>query len=415
MSRTQSARPVEEKRVHIDLLSASSYAAGQPHEQFDWLRGHDPVHWHEEPGGPGFWAVTRYADVKTVSRDTTTFSSTGTILIDDATVVEIDGRQMMLTLDPPAHTVWRKLANVDFRPPAVRALGPRLRELVTMIIDGVIERGECDLVEDVAGLLPSYVVAELLGIGHAEGVELYRLTEVIHSAPETLPAGAIPNAINEMLGFGAKLFEERKADPGDDIVSRLAAGELDGRPVDVVDFSMFFVLLVDAGGDTTRNLVSGGMQALFERPDQRSLLARDPARLPTAVEELLRWVSPVVYMRRTATADTAVAGQPIAEGDKVVTYFGSANRDAEVFDRPHELDLGRHPNEHLAFGGSGPHFCMGSQLARVEIRMMLQEILTRMPDVAPAGPVEYLASSFISGPKHQPVRFTPGPRASGTG
>jgi cytochrome P450 len=267
-------------------------------------------------------------------------------------------------------------------------------------------------VEDVAGLLPSYVVAELLGIPHSDGVELYRLTEIIHSAPETLPEGAVPNALNEMMGFGAKLFEERKANPGDDIVSRLAASELDGRPVDVIDFSMYFALLVDAGGDTTRNLVSGGMQALFEHPESRSWLQHDAARLPTAVEELLRWVSPVIYMRRTATADTTVAGQPIAEGDKVVTYFGSANRDASAFASPHELNLERHPNEHLAFGGSGPHFCMGSQLARVEIRLMLQEILTRMPDIAPAGPVEWLASSFISGPKHQPVMFTPGPRAS---
>lgn len=396
--------------MHIDLLSATSYASGQPHEQFDWLRANDPVHWHKEPGGPGFWAVTRYADVKTVSRDTRTFSSTGTILIDDSTVLEIDGRQMMLTLDPPAHTVWRKLANVDFRPPAVRDLGPRLEQLCAMIVDGVIEHGECDLVDEVAGLLPSYVVAELLGIPHSDGVELYRLTEIIHSAPETLPEGAVPNAMNEMVGFGANLFEERKANPGDDIVSRLAASELDGRPVDVVDFSMFFALLVDAGGDTTRNLVSGGMQALFEHPELWAWVQQDPARLPTAVEELLRWVSPVIYMRRTATADTTVAGQSIAEGDKVVTYFGSANRDTAVFDRPHVLDLERHPNEHLAFGGSGPHFCMGSQLARVEIRMMLNEILTRMPDIEPAGPVEYLASSFISGPKHQPVRFTPGPR-----
>ena len=398
--------------MQIDLLSAASYASGQPHDQFDWLRQNEPVHWHKEPGGPGFWAVTRYDDVKTVSRDTTTFSSTGTILIDDSTVLEIDGRQMMLTLDPPDHTLWRKLANVDFRPPAVRDLGPRLKQLCALIVDGVIERGECDLVDDVAGLLPSYVVAELLGIPHSDGVELYRLTEIIHSAPETLPEGAGLNAMNEMVSFGANLFEERKANPGDDIVSRLAGSELGGRPVDVVDFSMFFALLVDAGGDTTRNLVSGGMQALFEHPELRGWVQQDLSRMPTAIEELLRWVSPVIYMRRTATKDTEVAGQPIAAGDKVVTYFGSANRDPDVFDRPQTLNLERHPNEHLAFGGSDPHFCMGSQLARVEIRMMLNEILTRMPDIEPAGPVEYLASSFISGPKHQPVRFTPGPRTA---
>ncbi|HTK65295.1 MAG TPA: cytochrome P450 [Pseudonocardia sp.] len=395
----------------IDLLSASSYTSGQPHDQFDWLRENDPVHWHAEPGGPGFWAVTGYSDVRAVSRDTTTFSSTGTILINDETVLEIDGRQMMLTLDPPGHTSWRRLANLDFRPPAVRDIGPRLQELVTLIVDDVIERGECDLVTDVAGLLPSYVIAEVLGIPHSEGVRLYQLTEIIHSSPEVLPPDAIPNAIQDMVAYGSELFEQRRKDPGTDIVSRLAGSELDGRPVDAIDFAMFFTLLVDAGGDTTRNLVSGGMQALFEHPEQRAWLESDLGRLPTAVEELLRWVSPVIYMRRTATVPTTLAGARIAAGDKVVTYFGSANRDSAVFDRPHELDLARRPNEHIAFGGGGPHFCMGAQLARLEIRLMLAEILTRMPDIAPAGDVEWLPSSFISGPKHQPVRFTPGRRS----
>jgi cytochrome P450 len=393
----------------IDLLSPASFAHGQPHDQFAWLRANDPVHRHQEPDGPGFWAVTRYHDVRAVGRDTATFSSTPTIMIpDEAGTLDVGDHGMMLTMDPPRHTAYRRLASPDFIPRAARTLRPRIEELARMIVDGVAARGECDLVEDVAGLMPSYVIAEMLGIPHQDGVELYKLTEAIHAAPESLPSGAGMGAVLQMFNYAHQVYEEKRANPGDDLSSRLIAGEIDGQPLDGIDFNLFFLLLVDAGGDTTRNLVAGGMQALFDHPDERRRLQGDlDGLLPTAIEEMLRWVSPVIYMRRTATRDTELGGRSVAAGDKVVMYYGAANRDEAAFDDPDRFDVGRRPNEHVAFGGGGAHFCLGAHIARIEIEAMLGEVLRRLPDIAPTGPAEWLPSNFISGPKHLPVRFTP--------
>lgn len=392
----------------IDLLDPASFADGQPHDQFRWLREHDPVHRHPEPDGPGFWAVTRHADVKTVGRDPVMFSSDPTIMIADQAAMDLAGHQMMLCMDPPRHTRYRHLLSGDFIPRAARALAPTIRSLATAIVDAVADRGECDLVEDIAGLMPSYVIAEMLGIPHADGVELYRLTETIHAAPESVPEGAGLAAVISMFDYAHQVWDEKRANPSGDLASKLAHGEVDGTPLDEIDFNLFFLLLVDAGGDTTRNLVAGGMHALFAHPDQRARLQGDLDRLlPAAVEEMLRWVSPVVYMRRTAKADTELGGRRIPAGDKVVMYYGSANRDPAVFDDPDRFDIARHPNDHVAFGGGGPHFCLGAHIARAEIDATLREILTRLADVAPAGPTEWLPSTFISGPKHLPVRFTP--------
>jgi cytochrome P450 len=392
----------------IDLLDAATFAAGQPHQVFAWLREHDPVHWHAEPDGPGFWVVTRYDDVKAVGRDAATFSSSPTIAISDSEVFEVGEHQMMLMMDPPGHTRYRRLVNNRFTPRAAARLTTRIQELSEQIVDSVIERGECDLVADVAGELPSFVVAELLGLPLEDGRRLYELTEIIHTAPSALPEGAQVAAVNEMFGYAGTVIAEKRARPTDDLSSVLLQSEVNGCPLDDIDFNLFFLLLVDAGGDTTRNLVAGGMLALFEHPDERVRLHADlEALLPSTVDEMLRWVSPVVYMRRTAMCDTQLGGQEIAAGDKVVMYYGSANRDASAFIDPERFDVARSPNEHVAFGGGGPHFCLGSHLAKVEIAAMFRELLTRMPDLEPAGPVEWLASNFISGPKRMPVRFTP--------
>jgi cytochrome P450 len=393
----------------IDLLSPASFAAGQPHDQFTWLRQHDPVHWHPEPGeGQGFWAVTRYADVKAVGRDAGSFSSMPSIMIPDGVALDAGDHTMMLTMDPPRHTAYRRLVAPEFIPRAARAMRPRIEELARRIVDGVVERGHgCDLVTDVAGLMPSYVIAEMLGIPHEDGVALYELTEAIHAAPESQEPGAALGAVLEMFNYAREVWEQRRAAPGDDLATTIAFASVDGEELDLIDFNLFFLLLVDAGGDTTRNLVAGGMDALFSHPDQRAWLAADlDGRLAPATEELLRWVSPVVYMRRTATHDTTVAGTRIAAGDKVVMYYGSANRDPEAFGATADtLDLGRTPNEHVAFGGGGPHFCLGAHIARVEIAALLRELLTRVRDMEPAGPTEWLPSTFISGPKHLPVRL----------
>jgi cytochrome P450 len=394
--------------MKIDLLSPASFAAGQPHDQYRWLREHAPVRWHDEPGGKGFWAVTRHADVWAVDRGFQDFSSEPTIMITDP--LEGVGQgfgpyKMMLMMDPPEHTAFRKLIRQEFTLPAARLREARIKALAKQIVDAVIEKGECDFVADVAGEMPSFVIAELMGLPLEDGRELYKLTEIIHTAPEALPPGAGGAAVAKMFEYGSGVMAEKRARPGDDLASRLLACEVDGRKLEDVEFLLFFLLLVDAGGDTTRNLLSGGLLALMENPDQFAWLMADlPGRLASAREELLRWTSPVIYMRRTARHDVELAGQRIREGDKVVMYFGAANRDPAAFERPEALDLARDPNPHIAFG-TGPHGCLGQHIARIEIDAMLGEVLTRMTGFELAAPPEWLPSNFISGPKAMPLRF----------
>jgi cytochrome P450 len=393
--------------MHIDLLSPEHFAGGQPHDQFRWLRQHDPVHWHEEPGGKGFWAVTRYADVWAVDRDFATYSSEPTIMIADP-LAEAGGfgpYKMMLMMDPPEHTAFRKLIRSEFTQPAAHLREGRIQALARQIVDAVIDKRECDFVGEVAGEMPSYVIAELMGLPLDDGRELYKLTETIHTAPEALPPGAGGQAVMKMFEYATGVIAEKRAKPADDLASKLLACEVDGRRLDDVEFQLFFLLLVDAGGDTTRNLLSGGLLALMENPEHLTwLLENLDARLPAAREELLRYTSPVIYMRRTAKKDALLGGKQIRAGDKVVMYFGSANRDPEKFELPDALALARPQNEHIAFG-TGPHGCLGQHIARIEIDAMLKEVLTRMTAFELAEEPEWLPSNFISGPKRMPLKF----------
>ena len=396
--------------MKIDLLSPQSFAAGQPHDQFAWLRDHEPVRWHDEPNGSGFWAVTRHADVWAVDRDFQAYSSSPTIMISDPAAEQAAGfgpYKMMLMMDPPEHTAFRKLIRSEFTLPAAHLREARIKALAKQIVDAVIDKGECDFVAEVVGEMPSFVIAELMGLPLSDGRELYKLTEIIHTAPEALPPGAGGQAVMKMFEYGQGVIAEKRARPGDDLASKLLACEVDGRRLEDMEFLLFFLLLVDAGGDTTRNLLSGGLLALMEHPDQFAWLMADlSGRLATAREELLRWTSPVIYMRRTAKHDVELAGQQVREGDKVVMYFGAANRDPAAFERPDALDLSRDPNPHIAFG-TGPHGCLGQHIARIEIDAMLVEVLSRMGDFELAGPPEWLASNFISGPKTMPLRYRP--------
>jgi cytochrome P450 len=310
----------------------------------------------------------------------------------------------MLTMDPPRHTHYRKLVSPPFLRSAASRMRPGIERLAAEIVDGVADREEFDPVEDVAGLLPSYVIAEMLGIPRQDGVELYRLTETLHADPASQPEGAGLAAAVEMFSYANGVWNEKRAHPGDDLASALVTAEVDGQRLDEIDFNLFFLLLIDAGGDTTRNLVAGGMDALFEHPGERERLTADLGLLPTAIEEMLRWTSPVIYMRRTATADTELGGRQIKAGQKVVMYYGAANRDPRAFDQPDRVDVARMPNDHLAFGGGGPHFCLGSQVARVEADAMFRQLLTRLPDLHKTGDTVWLPSTFISGPKHIRVR-----------
>jgi cytochrome P450 len=396
--------------MQIDLLSPASFDGGQPHDQFAWLRQNDPVHWHDEPGGRGFWALTRFEEVWNVDRAHQDFSSEPTIMIADGSGGGMGPYKMMLMMDPPDHTAFRKLIRSEFTLPSAKLRQDRIEALARQIVDAVIEKGECDFVDDIAGEMPSFVIAELMGLPLEDGRELYKLTEAIHTAPEAQAPGAGGAAVAKMFEYGRKVIDEKRARPGNDLASRLLACEVDGRRLDDMEFLLFFLLLVDAGGDTTRNLLAGGLIALLENRDQYARLMQDlPGRLGPAREELLRWTSPVIYMRRTARRDVELGGKTIKEGDKVVMYFGSANRDAAKFDHPDILDLGRAENEHIAFGG-GAHVCLGQHIARIEIDAMLVEVLSRMQGIERVGETEWLASNFISGPKAMPVRFRPGPK-----
>jgi cytochrome P450 len=400
---------------NIDLLNVASYAGSQPHDQFAWLRTNDPVHRHEEPDGPGFWAVTRFDDVKAIGRDAETFSSHPTIMIadpDPQRMAEAGDHVMMLMTDPPLHTRMRRLISREFTPRAVSALVPRLNQLAAQIIDEVIERGTADLVRDLAGEMPSFVIAEMLGIPLADGRDLYHATEALHSSTDVVGPQAQQDAYLRMFTYSQKVFADKRANPADDLASLLANGAVDERSVDELDFFLWFLLLIDAGGETTRNLVGGGMHALFAHPEQLALLrAHTDELLPTAVDELLRWVSPVIHMRRTATRETVLHGKTVSQGDKVVMYYGAANRDAACVAEPDRMDVTRKVNPHVAFGGGGPHFCLGSHLARLEITALLRETLTRLPDLELAGEAKWMQSNFIFGPTTLPVHFTPGKRS----
>ena len=397
--------------MHIDLLSPATFAAGHPLEQYAWLQDHSPAYWHEEPDGPGFWVITRYEDVAEVGRQPHVFSSEPTIMIADPDMGSPsftgDDHKMMLMMDPPQHTQFRRIISREFTRGPAAQMRPRIAELAAKIVDAVIDKGECEFVSEVAGELPSYVIADLTGIPLDDGRELYKLTEIIHTASEVLEDGAQAQAVMKMFGYAQEVYRNKLAKPADDLASQIVHAEVDGRRLDEIDFQLFFMLLIDAGGDTTRNLVAGGLHQLMENPQQLAQWQLHRADMDaTAREELLRAVSPVIYMRRTARKDTELHGQTIKAGDKVVRYFGAANHDPRKFDEPHQLNLNRFPNEQIAFG-TGTHVCLGQHIARVEIDCMFHEVLTRMENFKLAAPPEFLESNFISGIRHMPITFTP--------
>jgi len=396
----------------VDLANPDLFLAGWPHEAFALLRAQAPVYWHEEANGPGFWVVSKYHDVLAVQLDAKTFSSArgGTL------IREFDGeereavRSQLINMDAPRHTRFRRLVNMGFSPKMTNRLVPHIRDMAGRIIDAVAARGECDFVAEIAAELPLQVIAEMIGIPLADRHLIFKWSNdmIGFDDPEYGGAGAEVGKIAsmQMYMYANELAVERKKSPRDDVVSVLMAAEVDGEKLTEVEFDSFFLLLAVAGNETTRNLISGGMLALMQHPDERRRLLADPSLMPTAVEEMLRWVSPVMYFRRTATRDAELRGQAIREGDKLTVWYGSANRDEEVFPHADRFDVGRTPNDHLAFG-IGHHFCLGANLARLEIQIMFEELLRRLPDIELAGPVERLRSNFINGIKRMPVRFTP--------
>ena len=399
----------------VDLADSKSFVPGVPHAWLAYLRKNDPVHWQEESDGPGYWAVTKYHDCVTVNRDFERFSSAarGTMpfeLEDDEIAQQ---SLMMLNMDPPLHTRYRRLVNKGFTPRMVRDLEENIHRSADEIIDTVIETGRADFVTDLSAELPLQVIAELLGVPSEDRHKMFDWSNrmVGGEDPEyQLTAEEAMSAAMELYAYAAELFTKKRIDPHTDLMSALSNVELDGERLNEMELELFFLLLTVAGNETTRNLMSGAMHAFFLHPDQWQRLVADRSLLPSAVEEMLRFVTPVMNFRRQATVDAELSGTTIKAGDKVVFYHASGNRDEDVFENPDAFDMGRDPNPHIAFGGGGPHFCLGANLARMEIRVMFEHLLDRMPDIHQDGDVQRLQSRFINGVKHLPVAFTPGAR-----
>ena len=402
----------------VDLSDSRSYVPGVPHAWLAHLRRHDPVHWQDEAGGPGFWAVTRYEDCVTVNRDYERFSSAvrGTMPFEMPDEDVAQQSLMMLNMDPPLHTRYRRLVNKGFTPRMVRDLEANIHRVTDAIIDQVIERGEADFVTDLSAELPLQVIAELLGVPRDDRHRMFEWSNrmVGNEDPEyqTQAEEALVAAM-ELYAYAAELFAIKRIDPHADLMSVLTTVEVEGEQLSEMELELFFLLLTVAGNETTRNLMSGAMDTFFQHPDQWQRLLDDRSLLPRAVDEMLRFVSPVMNFRRTAMCDVTLSGTEIKAGDKVVFFHASANRDEDVFAEADTFDIGRDPNPHIAFGGGGPHFCLGANLARMEIRVMFEHLLDRMPDIRRRGDLQRLQSQFINGVKHLPVAFTPASRVGG--
>jgi len=408
-------RTVTATRPEIDLISPEVYErGGVPHEQLKWLRENDPVHWHPDPneGVPGFWAITRYEDLKFVSRHPELFSShLRTSLFEEFSDDDIAlYGMMMLFQDPPEHTRNRLKVSRGFTPRMVKQLEGHIRDICNELIDEVAPRGHAEFVEEIATPLPAYVICELLGAPQSDRKMICDWSNQIIGFNDPELAGATEEAARltgELMAYAAELAEMRRNDPQDDIATKLLQPDAEGNVLSDEEFQLFVLMLVIAGHETTRTSSATAIQTFFEHPEQWERLRADRSLLRTAADEIVRWASPLNLFRRTATRDVELRGKKIKEGDKVVMFYPSANRDEEIFTDPFTFDITRDPNPHVGFGGGGPHYCLGAHLARLELMVLFDTILDRMPDIRPAGPMRRLRSNFVNGVKELPVEFTP--------
>ena len=406
----------------VTLANLDLFANGAPWATFDELRANDPVSWNEEESpNKGFWAVTRYQDIVEVLRNTDTYSSeVGAVNLEELDQSQIEIRKSMLERDGTRHRALRKLLQPAFTPKALAVYESFLRGVTANSLDLALAQDEFDFVDEVAADFPIRVLARLLGVPEEDTDQLIEWgnrmvgntdpesADVLASDPDSEKYRDLPfrsPAALEVFEYGFALAKERRGGTGDDLVSQLVNGvPMDGIPLDDRDFRNYFLLLVVAGNETTRHTISHTMNHLINHPDQVELLRKNPDKIEWAVEEFLRFASPVYHFRRTATKDTELAGRSIKSGDKVVVWFASGNRDPEVFDDPYRFDVERRPNEHMSFGRGGPHMCLGNSLARLEIRVMFEDLLSRGADLQHNGSIDYLRSNFIHGIKRFPVK-----------
>jgi cholest-4-en-3-one 26-monooxygenase len=392
---------------NIDLL-ANTWSREAPHDQFDLLRKSAPVFWHDEPNGSGFWAITKHADVKKISRDPRTFSSAlGSTFIpdqDEETLMML--RLSVLNMDDPQHTRYRNIVAKGFTPRVIAKLVEDTNARAARVVDEVVARGECEFVNDIASKVPIQTICTMLGLDDELWPRMVELTNMMISGLDAEGQGAGHIAAMEVYALCDQMAAARRAEPRDDIMTALVNAEVDGERLDDGELNMFFITLIVAGNETTRNLINHSMLALIDNPGEADRLRADESLWPTAVEEMLRYGTSIANFRRTATTDVELRGTQIKAGDKVVMYYASANRDEEVFADPHRFDVSRRPNDHVTFGGGGVHFCLGASLAKAQIRATMQEVVQRLGNPQLAAPITRLKSDFVNGVTHMPITFT---------
>jgi cholest-4-en-3-one 26-monooxygenase len=404
----------------IDIIDPDLYVRrGYPHEEWSLLRREAPVFRYERPNVEPFWAVTRHAEIIAVSRDPALFRSAQYLFV---SVKEPNGLEdeivlrQLLNMNPPEHGAYRSVVNRRFTPRAVQKLAAQVEDVTADVLDGLLGREECDFVTEVSAKLPLAVIAEMFWIPRTDWDMMFRLSNsmIAPSDPEFAGTQSIKEIVEksrlEFFQYFSQLAEDRRKTPRDDVASALANGTVDGEPLPPFELLSYFALLIIAGNETTRNAITGGLYALIENPEQMRLLKENPAAMvKPAVEEILRWTSPVIQFTRFATADTELHGQKIREGEMLALFYPSANRDEEVFSNSNRFDIRREPNQHLAFG-IGEHFCLGANLARLELQAMFRQLAERLQSAELTGPIQRMRSSLVGGIKHMPIRYRVQPR-----
>ena len=404
----------------IDLSSHDAFVDEVPLWAFRELRERDPVHWQpEHTPNRGFWAITRFHDIEDVLRDTKSFSSARGITLEEQTAEEVEARRSMIDMDPPGHSRLRRLVSKLFTRSAVARYEDFVREQARLVLHHGLPKGEFDFVEEISRELPIRVLARIMGVPNQDLPMCIELGDAMIAQADPEYSRAVidkedtseyrllpfrsPAAV-ELMAFGHRLAEERRAEPMDDLVTKLTQAEVEGERLSEREFDNFFCLLIVAGNETTRHSITHGMRALVDHPDQWRRLREETNLMPLAVEEMFRYGSTTMHFRRTAARDLELRGTTIREGDKVVVWFVSGNYDEEVFPDAERFDIRREPNPHMTFGSGGPHVCLGAHLARLEVRVMFEELIPRLSRLEITGPVERLRSNFINGIKHMPVR-----------
>lgn len=405
--------------AQVDLFDPAWFEEGPPYELFARMRRETPVRWNPLPegsGADGVWCLTRHADCAKVSRDFRTFSSARAgVFPHPDQVMPLDvARNLLLFKDPPDHTKFRQILQTAFTPHSVAKLEDAVRERVTRVIDEFVERGACDITRDVAIPIPLGVLCSLMGLPEEDVPQILAWGEEIGAAQRAAEPAAATETFGVLAGYlQTEIQKQLDAGVEDSLVMRLRRAEVDGEQLTEWEILTFFGLLIFAGHDTTRNTTAAGMLQLLRHPDQLQELVDDPSLIPAAIEEMIRTTTVVQWFARTATCDTEVAGTPIAEGQKVVMWYGAASRDEDVFEDPERFDIHREKPDHHGFGSGGRHFCLGAGLARLELRVIFEELTRRLRDVRPAGEPQWLRTNWAHAVTSLPVAFTPGPREGG--